>query len=256
MMKSFDANLILGRPGTHGSGVLALNDILAEMDRCDIERGLITQLAGSVHNIEFGNAALLREMRAGQHEGDRLITVPVVDLDRPEGGLDWEAWTELGTRGVRCCPSFFAPSDNVKAIEQLLQRLSELGWFLQVPLHPFCKAAWQTGTIGKAVTLAKMQLDVRVMILCPGRNDFAELCRALEACPNIYVDVGNLTTGTAVNNLVAKGFVERLVYGSGFGVCYITPSRDIVRYSPIPEPGKEAILYRNLATLMEPKKAT
>ena len=44
-MGTVDFNLVLGHPGTHASGVLSAEELLAEMDRCDVERGFVSHLA-------------------------------------------------------------------------------------------------------------------------------------------------------------------------------------------------------------------
>jgi len=249
-MKTIDVNLILGQPGTHPGGVMTTRDLLVEMDRQDIEKGLVTHIAGAIHNTDVGNRLLLREMQATDHDRQRLMPIPVVNLELPDGGLDWDTWDEMGTRGVRACPSFYGPSTHPQAVEELLNQLCAKGWFLQVPIRPFCGSRWQTATVAGSVSLAEPKADLLVLIVCPSRGDFAELCIALESCPNLYVDVGNLTTGTAVSDLVSRGYVDRLVCGSGFGVSCSTPSRDIVRYAPISEAAGEAILYRNAGQLM------
>jgi hypothetical protein len=249
-MKTIDANLILGQPGTHPGGVLTTPELLAEMDRQGIEKGLLTHLAGAVHNTDVGNRLLLRAIRAIDHDRQRLMPIPVADLERADGGLDWDDWEEMGARGVRACPAFYGPSTHPQAVEELLSRLGEKGWFLQVPIRPFCGSRWQTGAVVECVSLAKSRVDLPVLVVCPSRNDYAELCLALKSCPNLYVDVGNLTTGTAVPDLVARGFSERLVCGSGFGISCSTPSQDIVRYAPISETAVEAILYQNAGRLL------
>jgi hypothetical protein len=249
-MRTVDANLILGQPGTHPGGVATTGELLAEMDRQNIEKGLVTHIAGSVDNTDVGNRLLLGAMQATDHARQRLMPIPVADLERPGGGLDWDTWHKMGTRGARACPSFYGPSTHPHAAEALLDQLRAKGWFLQVPVRPFCGSRWQTGTVAGVISLAQAEADLVVMIVCPSRGDFAELCIALESCPNLWVDVGNLTTGTAVRDLVSRGYTDRLVCGSGFGVCYSTPSRDVVQYAPIPEAAREAILYRNVGQLL------
>lgn len=244
-MKTIDINMILGQPGTHPGGVLTVRELLEEMDRQDIERCWVTHLAGAVHDMEVGNRLLLDQVRIAGAGRSRLTPVPVADWNVPDGALDWGMWAELGCRGIRVCPSFYGPSEDPSAVDALLARLAERGWFLQVPLRPFCGAGQQTGKIADAVSLAARRADVPVVLVGPKRQEFAELCSALRSSATLHLDVGNLSTGTHIRDLVAKGFADRLVSGSGFGVCCSTPARDIVLYAPIPESAKESILHRN-----------
>ena len=244
-MKTFDANLILGQPGTHLAGALTARELLNEMDRQSIEVGWVTHLAGAMQGLDVGNRLLLDQVRKAGSARRRLITVPVADWNVPDGALDWERWSRLGCRGIRLCPGFYGPSENPAAVDALLAHLAKRKWFLQVPVRPFCGSGQQTGKIADAVSLAARRADVPVVLICPRRQEFAEFHSALRSSPNIFVDVGNLSTGTHIRDLVAKGFADRLVSGSGFGVCCSTLARDIVRYSPIPESARESILRGN-----------
>ena len=244
-MKTIDANLVLGRPATHSSGVLASAELIAEMDRREVEKGLVAHLAGTIHEIGEGNDLLLREMRGSRDGRGRLVPVPAVDPNAPDGSLDWEAWDELGARGVRAASSLSGPGSDARAKAALLARLADRGWFLEVAIRPFCGSQWQTGSVAEAAALAGMAEELTVVVICPARQQFAELVPAMESQPNLWADVGNLSTGTAVRDLVGRCFTDRLVCGSGFGISYSTTGRDIVRYSPIPEAAVEAILRGN-----------
>jgi hypothetical protein len=244
-MNTIDINLILGQPGTHPGGVLTARELLDEMDRQEIASGWITHLAGATQSVETGNRLLLEQIRNAGSGRSRLTPVPVADWNVPDGALDWETWAELGCRGIRLCPSFYGPAEDPATLDALLARLAERGWFLQVPVRPFCGATQQTGKIADAVALAARRTDLPMVVVCPKRQEFVELCAALRSAGSLHVDVGNLSTGTAIRDLVAKGYADRLVSGSGFGVCCSAPARDIVLYSPIPESAREAILHDN-----------
>lgn len=249
-MKTLDVNLILGRPGTHDGGVLTAKELLAEMDRQNIERGFVTHLAGAVHNPVVGNEMLFRDIP--NDAGARLVPVPAMSLWDPPDATTWSQWETAGVRGIRICPSFYGPARGPRVGLELMDNLGRRGWFLQVPISPFCGCRWPTSTVAEAVSFAAMREDVLVPILCPGRKQFGELLAGLASRPNVYVDVGNLSTGTGVSQLVAAGFAERLICGSGYGVSCITAARDIVLYAHIPETAKTAILCENAARLMGP----
>jgi hypothetical protein len=249
-LNTVDFNMILGRPASHVSGVLTARELLDEMDRQNIEKCLVTHLGASVCDTETGNRLLLQQIQAAGGDRGRLVPVPVLNWNLPAGSLDWDSWASCGCRGIGVCPSFYGASESPEAVDKTLAVLSERGWFLHVLLRPFCGASQQTGTIGDAVSLAARRTDVPVMLVCPRRSEFAALCSALRSSPNLCADVGNLSTGTHVRDLVARGFANRLVCGSGFGVCCSTPSRDVVLYSPIPEAAREAILRGNALRLL------
>lgn len=175
-MKTVDANLILGMPGTHTGGVETADELVAEMDRHEIERGLVTHIAGAVHDIRVGNELLFGQTRTARADRGRLIPVPVVDLNNPPGEREWHTWEGAGVRGVRVCPAFYGRGDSMA--------------------------------------------------------------------------VDNLSTGTGIADLVAAGFEERLVWGSGYGISMVMPFRDVVRYSTIADEVQRAILRDNIISLL------
>ncbi len=248
-MKTFDFNLTLGTPGWDTSGVLTTGEIVAEMDRCNVARGLISHLAGSIHEVVEGNGLLIEALGMGDTT-DRLVPVPSIDIAVADGRLDWDEWAALGAKGVRACPSVFGRSDDAAPTEALLERIAGLGWHLQVPLRSFCGAQWPTGTVADAAALAGMNQAVTVVMICPSRQDFTVFSSAMKTHDNLWADVGNLSTGTGVRDLVEMGFAERLVCGSGFGVSYMTPMRDAVLQSPIADEARQAIVEANAERLL------
>jgi hypothetical protein len=248
-MKTVDANLVLGRPGTHASGVAGAAELLAEMDAHEVERGLVTHVAGAVHEPATGNRLLFAEVSsAAAHEG-RLIPVPVAGPGAGPGAELWQQWQDAGVRGVRACPDFYHyPEAEVDA---LLAGLVARGWFLQLPLAPVYGAPWRCATVARAAAWAGRCEGLRVLITGTHRNDLAELRAAMKSHADIWLDVGNQTTGTGVELLVGDGFGDRLVCGSGFGVSYIASFRDVVRCADVPEETRTAVLRGNALKLLE-----
>ena len=249
-MKTIDTNLILGRPGTHGSGVAALSGLLFEMDANDVEFGLVSHLAGAVHRPQVGNALLFAAFEDQPDGKDRLVPVPVVNWAEPIEAVDWPFWTDMGVRGVRVCPGLVGPCRDEATRAALLGRLRDRGWFVQVPISPFYGSPWPGGRVADAVGLAADGPDVPVLLTGCQRGLHRELCRALAEHENLYLDVGNLSTGAAVEDLVDEGLTDRLVCGSGFGVSCITPFRDMVLCADVPEEAKTAILRYNAERML------
>jgi hypothetical protein len=247
-VKSVDVNLVLGRPGTHSSGVATAAELIAEMDAHDVESGFVTHVAGAIHEPTTGNGLLLTEVPSAVAHGGRLVPVPVCGPGAEPGAELWKKWENAGVRGVRACPGFYGYAD--REIEALLAGLAERGWFLELPLAPIYGASWKCATVGHAVEWARRREGLRVLITGAHRSNLRELREAMSSCSGVWLDLGNLTTGTGVELLVADGFGGRLVCGSGFGVSYITPFRDVVRCADVPEKAKTAILRENALKLL------
>ena len=248
-MKTFDTNLILGKPTTHNSGFDSVEQLLHEMDQHDIARGFVTHLAGSVYDARVGNDLLFQNMQDAASGKCRLIPIPVVDIRGLPVDRTWGQWEEAGVRGVRVCPSLHGRGGSESATRDFLERLNSKGWFLQVPIIPYYRTSLETGSVSDAVFFASLMSDLPVLVVGVSRKLFIELLTALSSTPNLYLDVGNLSTGTGIPDLVDAGFGRRLVCGSGAGVSCITPFRDVVLYSGISQEASQLILYDNAIRL-------
>ena len=61
----------------------------------------------------------------------------------------------------------------------------------------------------------------------------------------------NLCRATFVPQLVDAGLTKRLVCGSGFGISYLNPYRDVVLVADISESAKQRILRENALELIQ-----
>jgi len=247
-MKCFDANLILGEPGTHSAGVLSAAALLSAMDRWGVEAGLVTHIGASLGDPETGNALLANAV--SEAAGGRLRPVPVMPLKDPGAPGFWDEWRSRGSPGVRICPECIAEHADDEFLDATLQELARRGGFLQVAVLPYHAAKIRTGSLDATTRAAARRPDVNVLLSCVTRSEFVRALRALREHSNLHLDVGGLTTATAIPELVEAGLADRLVCGSGFGVSYLPPFFDTVRYSGIPEEAQQAILHDNAVRLV------
>ncbi len=247
-MKTIDVNLMLGRPGTHASGVSSTRELIAAMDAHGVERGLVSHIAGAVHDPALGNDRLFDAIPSAASCDDRLVPLPVAGPEAMPAPALWQKWEAAGVRGVRACPAFYGYSSD--EADALSSGLAERGWFLQMPLAPVYGGPCSGATVAQACAWAEKRNDLCVMIGGTHRDNLAELRAAMRSCANLWLDLGNQTTGTGVELLVADGFADRLVCGSGFGVSGITSFRDVVLCADIPEDVKTNILRTNALRLL------
>lgn len=247
-MSAFDANLLLGRLGWRPIGVESATDLLRAMDRFGIERGLVAHLMACIHEPETGNAALFRAV-AG-HE-DRLLPTPVVDLG--DGGRwleDVPRWIERGVRALRLVPGFYGNSVTGEAAARLAAVAREHCWPVVVAVETVRATPWSSGQPSQARDFARRFPDVKVLMLGPTRAHWYQLPPALEAAPNLYLELSNIETGQSLEQLVDCGFGERLLHGSNHGMSYANVCLERINRSGLDAAVKERLLRGNAAAFL------
>jgi hypothetical protein len=107
------------------------------------------------------------------------------------------------------------------------------------------------GSLKDATELAALNDAVKLLICGVNREQFVDLRDLLESAKNVHLDVGNLCRATYIPQLVNAGFAKRLVCGSGFGISYLTPYRDVVLCADISAAAQRRILYENALELAQ-----
>jgi hypothetical protein len=250
--KSIDTNLILGKPGTHPGGVDSAKDLLDMMDRYDVEQGFVSHIASSIHDADVGNRLLFEALEECHAAIGRLHGVPVVRLRRLPADSTWREWRSRRVRCVRLCPAFYkeqAPDGDL--VSKLRESLTEYGFALQMSLVPFYGSSWVSASMSDAFRFAEAVAPAPFLLSGIGRGNFADVEALLASQPSAVVDVGNLTTGTGTEDLVAAGYGDRLVCGSGYGISYPRQFFDVIGASRLPDEAIRKIVYGNARLLAD-----
>ncbi len=242
-MKVFDANLLLGRLAWRPIGVDSPAEMLRTMDRFGIERGLVSHLTACIHDAEIGNRLLFDAVSG--HE-DRLLPVPVVDLN--DGGR-WQGrvaeWRDRRVRALKLAPAFYRNSLSGPEAAALAETASEQGWPVVTAIQTVRGIPWASGRPGQALELAQRFPELKVLALGAGRNSWYEMVPAMQAAENLYMDLSNLETGMALEQLTAAGLEDRLLCGSNYGASYANVCLERVKCSGVGDAVKGKVLERN-----------
>ena len=133
--------------------------------------------------------------------------------------------------------------------------LKSMGWFLQIPLRLYYMKGPLGGSLEDVAELAELDKAIKVIVGGVNRDLFVDLRSLLKSKKNVYLDVANLCRATFIPQLVNAGFAKRLVCGSGFGISYLTPYRDVVLCADISRAEKRQILYENARALVRGEAA-
>jgi len=241
-VRVFDANLLLGRLGWRPVGVESASEMLCAMDRFGIERGLVSHLTACIHDVQVGNKALFEAITG--HE-ERLLPVPVVDLN----DASWEdqvgVWHERGVRALRLAPAFYHNRMDDGGTERLAAVARCHGWPVVVTIEAVRAIPWHGASPSWAVGLARSFPDIHILALGASRSHLGELLAGLGECPNLYLELANIQTGFVLERLVDAGLEDRLLCGSNYGASYANVCIERIKRSSVNDAVKAKVLYEN-----------
>jgi predicted TIM-barrel fold metal-dependent hydrolase len=227
-----------------GTALLSLDEFVAGLDRCGVERACVFTLAGFLGETARHNERLAEQARRFP---DRLIPFATVDPKEGESAVK-ELDTFLSDplfKGVKFHSwlQAFAPS----MVRETLTELMHCAAMHQAPVlfHDGTPPYATTFQIARA---ARWVPECAVVLGHGGLVDYvqpaAQLAREI---PNLYCCTCGLKTGDIVH-LVNQVGKEKVIFGSDFGVAdwtLLAERLDDVRHADLSEDDLEAILGQN-----------
>lgn len=229
-----DANVHLGRSGIHGQLALEKSALLAEMDRFQTRRALVSHFAAEEYDISEGNAALARDMDG------RFVPA-------------WSASPE---------PSI------VNELERLQPKAVRL-WFS--PLHHnFSSLPWSTGKLydylqqrSALMVVSREELDwnalaiiltefpkLRILLLDVGYRSDRYLLPLLQTFPQLYFDSTTYVAHRQLESFVETHGPERVLFGSRLPLYTPGAALAVLATARISDDSKLAIAGGNLRRLL------
>ena len=244
-MEFFDCNAFFGLP-TQASLVPVPDapDLLAEMDRCGVQRALVWHIA---------------QHDASPHAGNKLLAEAIQPYPRLTG-----CWTILPNQAREFSPpeAFFAEmkAARVAALRAfpgshrfLLNAVSMGSWLepMQARRVPLFLSVLR-GVEWRDVYYLLQEFPNLVCVICDhGCWGMDRLFRPLlERYPNVYVDIAQYLLDGGLEALVADYGARRILFGSGFPESYIGGMMFALKHARIPEEAKTAIASGNLERLL------
>jgi len=249
-MKFIDCDCLAGRgkaPPADGTLVEAA-DVLAEMDRLEIDRALVRHRLCSEYEPRLGNAACLEEI---DDSAGRLMRVKMVlpEGERPDfdpaaaiAGLHAEgfhaAWIDPS---IEHGPYSLAPWSAGAMLAALEERriptLVELNRILPDELYAALQAHPDLPVI-----LLRMPREGRHRVVWP----------LADACANLYVCLSpTVAILDGLTDLCGRIGAERIVWGSGFPIAEGGAALTNLTYSGISRSEQEQIASGNIERLLK-----
>lgn len=222
----FDASCRLGRYNTwSGTEPVTPEELLSVMDHYGIHEALVVDsLAEEYHPVD-GNERVL------QLTADHPRLHPAWAALPPRSGelpLPSDLVAQMEARGVRALflyPNQYGFSLEEWCIDELLAPLAERGVPLFICPNSLTSTAQLTGVGGARRDLTDWRAVVRICQTFPDlpvvvterriRHSQRMMYQALDACPNLFVDMSALWLHHSVEFIVREWGARRLLFGSG-----------------------------------------
>ncbi|MBI3945200.1 MAG: amidohydrolase family protein [Armatimonadetes bacterium] len=198
----FDGHAALGRRYDRRADLDTPEDLLAEMDRCGIERALVYHPHAAHYSTREGNA-LLMELVAGQPRlVPQFVANPVFDDPEAFG----EKMRAAGVRSVRFCPKTNLYPFVRWVAGRWLDWLRENGLALWLP-------ADEVDLTAAYDTLSAYQ-ELPVVLVAPTYGQVSTVLPLMGALPHLHLDLSRWDVYEGPIRARDSFGAERLLYGS------------------------------------------
>ena len=245
----FDANCMLGRYNLFRPGSFYTKErLLKEMEYYGISEALVFHAVSMENSPQLGNQLILDEV------SDAPSLHPVWSILPPVAPVQVEPMADgmrkNGVRVVRLFPLQFHFSLDDWCFGEILDALSERKTPVMIdyfdPLTPHAdRTDWQS-----IVSVCRRYPELPIIVSEFRFRTNRCLCRAMDACPNLHVELSGLWLFRAVEFICREFGADRLLFGTRLPIRDPSCSLGMVNYAMISEEEKELVAGRNLTRLM------
>ena len=242
-LRFFDANCTVGGRQLGPPEVqLSTQEVLQAMDRCGIERALVTHSHAVEIDVPDGNARCRELARQNPRFVPCFVALPGHTGEFPKGEALLRLLYEGGARAVRLFPKRHRYSLLPPWGDTLLETLEEAN----VPV--FVDAAEISFEDLHQVLTAHPNL--RFVLLRPWYRVDRLLYPLLEIYENLFVEISFYQPFRGLEALASRFGASRLLFGTGFPQFEPGSTVAAVRYADLPWSDLEKIAHENLENLL------
>ena len=254
-MDFFDANVTVGRfrqltPGT----CFGRDALLSDMNRFGIAEALVLDSLSREVHPSSGNARA-RHLTEGQprlHPCFSLLPEREGDMGAPDHVLAQMA--EAGVRAAKILPAFYCLSLGQWCLGTLLAHLEKQRVPTFIEPNPTFIGGWPPDDTDWDAVVALCRAYPRLPVIV-GESRFRSANRmiyqALEACPNLRLELSGLWVHHGIEYICRKFGAERLLFGTKWPVREVGGTIAQVQFADIGDDEKRKIAGDNLRALLQ-----
>jgi len=241
-MLVFDANCAVGPWPTDKPRYETVEGLLAEMERLDIQRALVSHTLARTYDPAQGNQILMDEIAGHEMLSPCWTLLPPAcgemgSVDELIAGM-----AQTGVRAVRLYPREHTYSLGEWQCGELLGALAERQYVLLLDL---AQGSWED-----IERICRTYPGLAVIVTWVGYRQLRPLFALLNLYSNLYCDLSNLSTYLGIEEILDRFGSERLIFGTGLPTA--DPGGPIARlsYTDAPPAVLDAIAHGNLERLL------
>jgi len=253
----FDAHCLLGpdvrwRPPSPTT----VPELLRVMDRFGIGQALVSDSLARSADPALGNAAVAQAAADQPRLVPAWVLLPTATGETPPADRLVDEMRQAGVRAAFLCPRTYGHGLEDWEVDDLLEPLAEAG----VPVFldpergvPGWGYAYDTDSmdVDAAVRLAQRHPKLPVVMTAfRFRETHRRVCRAMQATPNLYMELSGWWFYKNVELLVELVGPERLLFGTRLPVHDPAATKAVVQYADVPQDAVRRIAGGNLRRLI------
>ena len=244
-LRFFDCDCSIGRMAIPQPGTFArVDELLAEMDYCGVERALVYHSLARDHSPALGNEMLLRELAGQEQLAPCWVVLPHHTGEMPPPD---QLLAQMRAAGVRAARIFPAPTGHkwsladwsagplLSALEServpLLVHADQIGWDA---LH----------------RMATSHPDLPIIVNGTRYDELRTVYPLLAALPNLHFDICWMVTHFGLEDLVARFGARRLLFATRMPMFGAGPALTHLLYAGLSDTDRALIAGENLDRLL------
>jgi predicted TIM-barrel fold metal-dependent hydrolase len=253
----FDAHCVLGRHAHwRAPQPRTVPEVLAVLDRFGIAQALVTDSVAREVDPASGNSALARAVAGEPRLLPAWVLLPGATAETPSPGRLLDDMRGAGVRAAFLCPGTYGHGLDDWEVDETLGALADA----RVPVFldgergfPGWDYAYTIDSldVAAAVRMARRHPDLPVVLTAfRFRDAHRQVCRAMQAVPNLYMELSAWWFYKNVELLVELVGPERLLFGTRLPVHDPAAAKATVQFADIAPDAIRLIAGDNLRRLL------
>jgi len=241
----FDANMGLGR-FSYGGGYYSTGELLSRMDKLKIDNAVVYSVLSRQSDPAAGNELLLKQIHGCSKLVPAWVLVPT-EMD-PEKTV--KAMRKNNVYAARVFPNTGHFPIRPRCLGPLAKSLQEAG--NMVLFIDFGNVHWSQDLTDWEGIFQICKLCPSLPIVTIGATNTAprNYDGLLAECPNLYLELSKLSAPGEVKRLIAKGYGERLLFGTDMPLSFAGGIIGLLRYEQLNNMDRHNIFGGNLEKLL------